>query len=86
MDIPSCEVGQGSFAEILMLDPHWAVGCWRLGWLFTAARLNAGLFVRGNDKVIGAQWSTFPDAFVKIENGPGLVSEVRARGEMVRWN
>ena len=60
-----------------MLDPHWAVGHGRQSWLFTAALLNAGLFVRGNDVVIGTQWSTLPDALVKIEDGPGLVSEVR---------
>lgn len=77
MDIPRCQVGPSSFAEVLMLDAHGVLGCWRQGRLFTSARLNAGFFVRGNDVVIDSQWSTLPDAFVKIEDRPGLVSEVR---------
>ena len=34
-------------------------------------------FIRGNDVVIGTQWGSIPDALVKIEDGSGLVSEVR---------
>ena len=77
MDIPGGQVGPGTFAEVFVLDTRWAVRRRRQRWLFTAARLNAGLFVCGNAVVIGAQWRALPNAFVKIKDGSGLVGKVR---------
>ena len=38
--------------------------------------MNAGLFVCGDDVIIGTQWSALPDAFVKIQDGSGFVGKV----------
>jgi len=54
MDIPGCQVGPGSFTEVLMLNARRTVGCWRQCWLFGAAGLNTRLFVRGDDVIIRA--------------------------------
>ena len=44
--------------------------------LFPPTSLNAGLFVCGNDVVVGTQWSALPNALVKIEDGAGLVGKL----------
>src|SRR5262245_60846945 len=75
------QVGPGTFAEVLVLDASRAVGPWRQRRLFPAAGLNTRLFVCGDDVIIGAQRSALPDAFVKIEDGSGLVGKVRIAGK-----
>ena len=81
MDVPCGQVGPGTFAEVFVLDARWAVRRRRQRRLFTTARLHAGLFVGGDDVVIGAQWGALPDAFVKIKDGSGLVGKVRIARE-----
>jgi len=81
MDIPGCQVGPGAFAEVLMLNAHRTVGRRRQRRLFSAAGLNTGLLVCGDDVVVSAQWSALPDAFVKIEDGSGFVGKVRIARE-----
>ena len=76
MDIPCGQVGPGTFAKVLVLDASGAVGSGRQRWLFSASGLNAGLFVRRNDEVIGAQWSALPNALVEIEDRAGFVGKV----------
>ena len=76
MDIPSCQIGPGPFAEVLVLDARRAVGCRRRGGLFTAASLPAALFVCRKDVVISAKWSALPNAFVQIEDRAGFVRKV----------
>ena len=76
MDIPCCQVGPGTFAEVLVLDARRALGRRRLGGLFAAADLNAAFFIGRNDVVIGAERSALPNAFVQIEDWAGFVSKV----------
>ena len=76
MDIPSCQVGPSALAKVLVLDARGTMGSGRQGWLFPAAGLNAGLFVSGDDVVVSAQRSAFPDAFVQIKDGAGFVGKV----------
>ena len=45
--------------------------------LFPSTSLNTGLFVCGNDVVVGAQWDALPNALVKIEDGSGFVGKLR---------
>jgi hypothetical protein len=80
MDIPSCQIGPGSQAEVLMLEGRGAIGRRRQGRLFSAAGLNTGLFVCADDVIIGTQWSALPDALVKIEDRSGFASKVRIAG------
>ena len=76
MDVPSRQIGPGTFAKVLMLDSGGAVGSGRQSRLFSASGLNAGLFVRGDDEVISAQWSALPNALVEIEDGTGFGRKV----------
>src|SRR5260370_32933182 len=69
MDIPGCQIGPGSQAEVLMLEVRGAMGRWRQRRLFSAAGLNTGLFVCADDVIIGTQWSALPDTLVKIDDG-----------------
>ena len=74
MDIPCCQIGPGTFAEVLVLDARRAVGRRRRRRLFAAAGLNAALCIGGNDVILGAQRSTLPNAFVQIEDRAGLLN------------
>src|SRR5437879_4442907 len=51
MDVESGKVGPCSTAKILMLDAHASTRPASVSGVFAAARLNAGFFVRGNDKL-----------------------------------
>jgi hypothetical protein len=53
MDIPGCQIGPGTQAEVLMLDVHRAIGRRRQRRLFSAAGLNTSLFVCADDVIIG---------------------------------
>ena len=77
VDIPGCQVGPGTHAEVLMLDAGGAIGRQRQRRLFSAASLNTGLFVCADDVIIGTQWSALPDTLVKIEDGSGFCGKVR---------
>jgi hypothetical protein len=76
MDIPGCQIGPGTQAEVLMLDVHRAIGRRRQRRLFSAAGLNTSLFVCADDVIIGTQWSALPDTLVKIEDGSGFAGKV----------
>jgi hypothetical protein len=58
MDIPGCQVGPGTHAEVLMLDVRRAIGRQRER---RSTGLNTGLFVCADDVIIGTQWSALPD-------------------------
>ena len=76
MNVPSSEVGPGTFAKVLMLNPDRAV--WT-GWqrrLFSASSLNARLLVGRDHEVISAQWHALPNALVEIEDGAGVGRKV----------
>lgn len=81
MGIPGCQVGPGTHVEVLMLDVGRAIGRQRQRRLFSAAGLNTGLFVWGDDVFIGTQWSALPDTLVKIEDGSGFCGKVRIAGK-----
>lgn len=77
MDVPSCQVSPGALTKVLVLDSHGAIGSRRQGRLFPASSLNAGLFIRGDNEVIGAQGSALPNALIEIENQAGLGRKMR---------
>jgi len=76
MDIPSGQIGPGTFAEILMLDAHGTTGSGSHSRLLPPSGLNAGLLIRGNYIVVGTQRSALPDAFVEIEDWTCFVRKV----------
>jgi len=76
MDIPSCQISPGTSAKVFVFDASGMVGSGRQGWLLPAAGLNASLFVGGEDVVVSAQRSAFPDAFVQIKDWTGCVGKI----------
>src|SRR6202022_4537099 len=74
VDIPGCQVGPGTHAEVLMLDVG---GRQRQRRLFSAASLNTALFVCADDVIIGTQGSALPDTLVKIEDESRFCGKVR---------
>jgi len=89
MNVPSRQVGPGTFAKVLMLNPDGAVGTGRQRRLFSASRLNAGLLVGRDYEVSSAQWRAFPNALVEIEDGTGVSRKIRITREdptpMLPW-
>src|SRR6516225_326718 len=81
MDVPSSKVSPGALTKILVLDSNRTVGSQRQGWLFAAAGLNAGLFIRRDDEVVSSQGISVPNALVKVEDDTGLSSKVWIAGE-----
>ncbi len=76
MDVPSSQISPGAFTKVLVLDSGRAVRSGRQSRLLPASGLNAGLFVRRDDKVMSAQWSALPNAVVEIEDGAGFGRKV----------
>src|ERR1700676_355513 len=81
VDIPGCQVGPGTHAEVLMLDVGGAIGRQRQRRLFSAAGLNTGLFVCADDVLIGTQWNALSGRLAKMENGAGFCGKVRIAGK-----
>jgi len=74
VDIPSGQVDPGTLMKIFVFSPGGRSGM--QSRLFPATSLNAGLFVCGDNVVVGAQWDALPDALIKIEDGSGFVGEL----------
>jgi len=77
MDVPSCQVPPGALTEVVVLDSLGAIGSGRPGRLFLTSSLNAGPFIRGENEVLRAQGSAFPNALTEIENQTGLGRKMR---------
>ena len=60
MDVPGSQIGPGTFAKVLMLNPDGAVWSGRQGRMFSATSLDARLLVGRDHEVIGAQWRVLP--------------------------
>src|SRR5258708_26132202 len=69
MDIPGCQVGPGTHAEVLMLDARRAIGRWRQRRLFSAAGFRTWLFVCADDGIIGPPRSAPPSTVLQSDEG-----------------
>src|SRR5260370_17853774 len=67
MDIPACQVGPGTHAEILMLDVGRAIGRPRQRRLFSPAGLNTSLFFCPDDVIVCPPWIALPVPLVKLK-------------------
>ncbi len=76
VDIPSSQVDPGTPAKVLVFNSRGAVRRGRQSRLFSAAGLNASLFVGRDNKLVRAQWSAFPNAMVQIEDRAGLGGKI----------
>jgi len=81
MDVPSCQIGPGALAEILVLDSPGAVRSQRQTPMFSAAGLDAGLFICREDEFIASQWGALPRALIQVEDDTRLDSKLRIAGE-----
>lgn len=64
MDIQSGEIGPGPESLVFVLDFHRLPRLCGQGRRFSGACLNAGLFIRTDDELVGAEFTTLPDALV----------------------
>src|SRR5215831_16455088 len=77
MDIPSRQIDPSTEAFIVGLQTHRLM---RLGWragMFRLTRLNAGLLVCGENKIVRIQWSTFPSSGVEIQYASRFDDKIR---------
>lgn len=81
MDIHGSYVGPGAATSILVLDLHGRARAWGNRGVYARSRLDTGLFVRRQDKLIFPKRSALPCALVKIQDPPGLLGEQRVSGE-----
>ena len=76
-NIPGSHVSQSSHSFIFMLNTAISPSA-RSGYRRQAtARLNAGLFVRGDYKIIVAKRLSFPGALIQVQNFCCLLFEIR---------
>src|SRR5215469_2628742 len=76
MDVPSCQIGPSTLAEILALNPHASASGHGQGGLLATSRLNTGFFVRRDNEFRTMQRFPLPEASVEIEDTPGFASEI----------
>ena len=79
VDVPSCQIGPSTFAEILVLHPHGSASSDGQSWLFATACLNTGFLVRAEDELRSMQRFALPDAGIEIEDAPGFAREIGIR-------
>jgi hypothetical protein len=77
VDIQGSEIGPGSKSLVFVFDSHASAGLCVQGLMFSAARLNAGLFVRTKNELIGPEFTALPETLVEIQEPASLVLEVR---------
>jgi hypothetical protein len=81
VDVPSSDLDQSAPALVLVLDIRGATGAGRQSGVLALADLDAGLLVRADYEVALGQGGAVPKALVKIENGAGLLQELRVAGK-----
>ena len=72
VNVQSGQIGPRSQPFVFVLDLHGLTGLRGQRFGFSGARLNAGLFIRRDDELVGAQFTALPEALVQIQNASGL--------------
>jgi len=81
VDVQCRDVGPGATTEVFMLDMHGSARTATLRGVFAAARLNAGLFIGGDNEFVILQRSALPLSGVEIQYAAALGGEVRVARE-----
>jgi hypothetical protein len=76
VDIEGRQIGPGPKPFVFVFDSHGPVGLWGQGLMFSEARLDAGLFVRTENELIGPEFTALPEALVEIQKSAGFLFEV----------
>ena len=76
VDIESCQIGPGPQPLVFVFNSHGLARLWRQRLMFSEARLDAGLFVRTENELIGPEFTAFPEALVEIQKSAGFLFEV----------
>jgi hypothetical protein len=77
VDIQGSEIGPGPESLVFMFDSHGSAGLCVQGLMVSEARLNARLFVRTENELMGPEFTALPEALVEIQEPASLLFEVR---------
>jgi hypothetical protein len=77
VDIQSSGIGPGPESLVFMFDSRGSAGLCVQGLMVSEARLNARLFVRTENELIGPEFTAVPGALVEIQEPASLPFEVR---------
>ncbi len=81
VDIEGRQVGPGPQPLVFVFDSHGPAGLWGQGLMFSEARLDAGLFIRTENELIGPEFTALPEALIEIQEPASLLFEVRVSGK-----
>lgn len=77
MHVHRCQVRPGTTTLVLVLNFHDRARLSRQGGMNARSRLDTGLLIGRENKFVIFKRSTLPDAFIEVENTPGLGGKVR---------
>ena len=72
VDVQGGEIGPSPQPFVFVLDFHRPAGSCGQRPSFSAACLDAGLFIGGENELLGAEFTALPDALVQIQDPSGL--------------
>jgi len=81
VDIQGRQIGPGPEPPVFVFDSHGLARLWGQGLMFSEARLDAGLFVRTENEIIGPEFTALPEVLVEIQKPAGFLFEVRVSRE-----
>lgn len=76
VDIQGSEIGPGPEPPVFVLDSHRQTRLSVQGLMSSGARLDAGLFVRTENELIGPEFTALPNTLVEIQQAARLLFEV----------
>ena len=74
VNIPGCDVGQGTLTEVLVFETHGSAGCGACGGILPSTCLDAGLFVGTDNKVLLLMLG-LPAAATELVIAPPVVTD-----------
>jgi hypothetical protein len=81
LDIPGGEIGPGTDASIFVFDIDRSAGSGRQSRVLASPRLNARLFIGGDDKIALAERLTAPLAMIEVQDWTGFGCKQRIARE-----
>lgn len=76
VDIEGRQISPRAEPLVFVFDSHGPAGLWGQGLMVSEARLNASLFVRTENELIGPEFTALPEALVEIQEPTRLRLEV----------
>ncbi len=79
--IPGCQVAQRPLSRVFKFHPLPLSCSWTKTHMSSVSRLNAGLFISGDHKVVRPQRKSIPDSLIEVQDPAGLVLKLGIPGE-----